>query len=438
MERKLSARAENERLEALIEGSSAEEVAYERLISGWLPRLLGVTARFLEQPQHRDAVCRDTLLLAWRNLPGRDRHLSASVWLLGILGSRLYSQLLALHGSPQAVRYRLASMPAGDTATVETPTGPRPVQLSGAWLATLVEQVPPIAPSRTLDVELQELIKAEIEQRHAPKTPSGERVYPPLYDPALRFRMLRSRTGYRLKESFKRRLGRPVEDKLFERWLNGKPGGGLLETHGLPRRSVEAYFNGRLDLDIDPNQLSQGLSFPDSFPNRTQRRKVSNIFIWPGDWDLVTADLSRSQRQRFVQDIWDHRLDLTTSNSYAELTEKLEQGRPLRSHHHGIVLDSEARILIYLSRYRLYMEDMSCFGFKADLGKDKLGIAIDRNGHLVKINKGLHRLAMAQTLGIRRATVRIRSIHQLWWEQHKGNAKGRGALERAIDVVTRT
>lgn len=38
-----------------------------------------------------------------------------------------------------------------------------------------------------------------------------------------------------------------------------------------------------------------------------------------------------------------------------------------------------------------HLEDMCCFGFKAGLGKDRLGVVIDRNGGLIKSNKGLHR-----------------------------------------------
>lgn len=430
------ASADGKSLDTLINAcQGGDKAAFEPLAHACLPHLLGVSARFLEQPDHREAVCRDTLLLAWRNLPERDSSTPSSLWLYDILGSRLYTQLLALHGSQQAMKHQVSALAAENEATVASPTGPRPALLSGARLAAQAQQEPPAAPSRQLMDELSDLIAAEIAQRHAPLTPTGEPVYPPLYDPALRQRMLRSRAAYQIKESFKRHLGRPFEDVWFKRWLANKAGSALLESQGLPRRSVEAYLGDRLDLEIDPCALTRGLDYPASFPNHAQRRKVSNLFIWTGDWDLTTPSLADTQRQRFICDIWTHRLDLTASDNYARLMKQLEQGNPLRLHHQGILLNSEARILTYLERYRLYMEDMSCFGFKPGLGKDSLGIVIDRQGGIIKSNKGLHRLAMAQVLGIQRVTVRVRAIHQLWWEQHKGNTQGKSALENVTAAL---
>ncbi|WP_162622990.1 hypothetical protein [Billgrantia lactosivorans] len=412
-----------------------DTAVFGRQLKPCLPRLLGVAARFLEQPRHREAVCRDTLLLAWRNLSMLDSDTAPSQWLYSIFASRLHNQLLALHGTQLAIRQHVSVMAAEDTATVDSPTGPRPALFSGSRLLAMSHQQPDMAPSQQLLHELNDLVRAEIEQRNAPLTPTGERVYPPLYDPALRYRMLRSRVAFRLKEGFKRRLGRPFEDLWFERWLDNKPGGAQLENQGLPRRSVEAYLGSRLNLEIDPSTLRRGLDYPASFPNRTQRRKVSNLFIWPSDWDLKTPELAETPRQRFIEDIWAHRLDPTASTAYQNLMHRIEQGKPLRLHHQGILLDTESRVIGYLERYLLYMEDMSCFGFKSGMGKDPLGIAIDRHGEVVKTNKGLHRLAMAQTLGIRRATMRVRAVHQLWWNRHKGSAQGKRALQNVIEAL---
>ncbi len=63
------ANAEGKPLDELMIGCLEDDITtFERLASACLPRLLGVSARFLEQPRHREAVCRDTLLLAWGNL----------------------------------------------------------------------------------------------------------------------------------------------------------------------------------------------------------------------------------------------------------------------------------------------------------------------------------------------------------------------------------
>ncbi|MGY6563440.1 MAG: RNA polymerase sigma factor [Halomonadaceae bacterium] len=418
-------------LAACQEGS---ESAFRRWVQANGPSLLGLTALFLERPEHREAVCRDTLLLAWRNLSGLGYVHKPPQWLYAILGSRLYSQLLALHGSQEAMQRQVAVLVESNT-TMGSPTGPRPALLSGEALAARVKHVTPEPVSPRLLEELEALIEAEIEQRQAPLTPTGERAYPPLFDPTLRWRMLRSRTAFRLKEGFKRSLGRPLEDKLFQRWLDDKRGSAWLEAQGLPRRSMEAYAGERLDLEIDPTALTRGLNFPESFPNPVQRRKISNFFLWPGPWDQVTHRLADTHRQRFIRDIWTHRLDLTASESHAQLMAELAEGKPLRSHHQGVLLNTQARVLTYLERYRLYMEDMFCFGFNPALGKDPLGIAIDSHGGMIKSNKGLHRLAMAQTLGLERVTVRVRAVHRSWWERHAGNAKGKEALNNVIAAL---
>lgn len=413
--------------------------AFQQLAHSSLPILLGLAGHYLDQhqPTHREAVCRDTLLLAWRNLPDNNvfGHKTPSLWLYRIFGSVLYNRLVAIHKGETGLISWLETQHPAPIAMVDSPTGPRPAGFRAAPLAELAEHTPAVPPSQQLQQDLERLIQAEIDQCSAPLTPTGERVYPPLYHAELHSRMQRSRAAFRFKEGFKRCLGRPLEDWLLQRWLDDKPGSAALERQGLPRRSVEAYLSDQLDIEIDPAILHRGLSYPKSFPDRKQRRKVSNLFLWPGDWDLPTPALSETHRNRFINDIWRHRLDLTGSDNYAELTAQLERGQPLRLHHQGILLNSPERILSYLDQYRLYMEDMSCFGFKNELGKDRLGIVIDRDGGLIKSNKGLHRIAMAQTLGIQRATVTVRAIHQLWWQQQKGSATGSEAMKRISEAL---
>ena len=422
--------------------------AFQRLAAGWLPVLLGLAGHYLDkhaqQPAHREAVCRDTLLLAWRNLPDDNVYGDEppSLWLYRIFGSVLYNRLLAIHGGESALLKWLearhaASPEVAPIAKMDSPTGPRPACFSAIQLAQLARHTTATPPSQQLQQALERLIQAEIDQRSAPLTPTGERVPPLLYDPELRGRMLRSRAAFRFKEGFKRCLGRPLEDWLFRRWLDNKPGSTALERQGLPRRSVETYLNDQLDIEIDPGTLKRGLNYPRSFPDRTQRRKVSNLFLWAGDWDIPTPRLTETQRHRFIADIWQHRLDLTTSANYTKLIKHLEQGHPLSLHHQGILADTPERILEYLNQYRLYMEDMNCFGFKDGLGKDRLGVVIDRHGGLIKSNKGLHRIAIAQTLGIQRVTVRVRAVHQLWWEQLTEGTTGKGAMSRAGDAIVK-
>ena len=147
-------------LDSLIQecASSRDLAAFQRLAHRWLPHLLGLAGHFLEkphpeprhldqhrpdQPTHGEAVCRDTLLLAWRNLPDDNRYTekTPSQWLYRIFGSVLYNRLLAIHGGESALLTWLESRQAAPIAMMDSPTGPRPACFSAIQLAQLARQI---------------------------------------------------------------------------------------------------------------------------------------------------------------------------------------------------------------------------------------------------------------------------------------------------------
>src|SRR3546814_10793057 len=73
---------------------------------------------------------------------------------------------------------------------------------------------------------------------------------------------------------------------------------------------------------------------------------------------------------------------------------------------------------------------MALNGFDPSRGKDPLGVAIKRKGRILKINRGLHRLAMAQRLGLLSIPVRVRCVHRLWWDRVTQGTTGEAALEK--------
>ncbi|GAB2796782.1 hypothetical protein GCM10027040_24130 [Halomonas shantousis] len=270
----------------------------------------------------------------------------------------------------------------------------------------------------------------------AVRTPSGEEVHAALYDPHLRWSMLRARWAYVVRESFTARLVRPVEDRLFERWLKQDPPGHQIEAMGLPYRSVSAYLGPALELHVDPQHLVQSLSMKASFPGKRERSRAASAFIWKGDWDLARYDFREGSRYVFIQDIWQHRLDLSRSDAYRQLLQRLEAGKPFRSHQKGILLNTPDKILAYLQIYIGYMESMAGQGFDKGLGKDPLGVVIGRHGDILKVNRGLHRLAMAQVLGLDDIVVRVRAVHELWWESVTQGEYGEPALKRMVQALS--
>nr|WP_299379369.1 hypothetical protein [uncultured Halomonas sp.] len=268
-----------------------------------------------------------------------------------------------------------------------------------------------------------------------PKLPSGEPVLPALYDPQLRWAMLRSRWAYRIRLAFEACVLRPLENRLFERWLKQERFARQVEATGLPYRSVEAYLDKNLELQVDPNALTTLISIPRSFPVKSERRSALNQFIWKGDWDRTRYDFSKGSRYRFIDDIWRHRDEPVQSAAYKRLVHRIEQGKPFRSHHKGILLNTPDKVLAYLNVYIGYMKDMQRHGFNNTLGKDRLGVAIDRHGRVVKLNRGLHRLAMAQVLELKAIPVQVRSVHARWWFQVTSGKRGEAALVKMVEAL---
>nr|WP_298372992.1 hypothetical protein [uncultured Halomonas sp.] len=268
-----------------------------------------------------------------------------------------------------------------------------------------------------------------------PKSPTGEQVHPALYDPELRWAMQRSRWASTTRAAFEARIVRPLEDRMLSRWLNQDRFAQRVEAIGLPYRSVEAYLDDKLTLCLAPNELSCAISISRSFPVASEKRLAMNQFIWKGDWDLTRFDFRKGSRYRFIDDIWQHREALVQSTSYRRFMQRIEQGKPFRSHHKGILLNSSGRVMTYLNVYLGYMQDMRAHGFNANQGKDRLGVAIDREGQVVKINRGLHRLAMAQVLGLAEIPVQVRAVHALWWQQATAGKQGQAALASMVEAL---
>ncbi len=263
-----------------------------------------------------------------------------------------------------------------------------------------------------------------------PLTPQGEEVNPQLYHPSLRRSMLRSRYTYLTREAIASVVVRPIETFLFRHWLKDGKLAPYIETFGLPRRSVFEHLGNKLDVQINPRELTQHVSMVHSFESKAMGKRARSQFIWKGDWDINTFDFKSIDRYQFIEDIWLNRNDVSSSNAYIHLLKQLQDGKPFRSHHKGVLLDSPEKIIVYLEQYLGYMKNMKENGFDASLGKERLGVAIGRHGQLLKINRGLHRLAMAQVLGVENIKVRVNAVHFFWWQAIVNHQRGSLALKK--------
>ncbi|RQD56891.1 MAG: hypothetical protein D5R98_09720 [Desulfonatronovibrio sp. MSAO_Bac4] len=227
--------------------------------------------------------------------------------------------------------------------------------------------------------------------------------------------MLRAGIQKKIRQVFQKIIGRPLENFMLKLWLKNTSAGKLLEKMGLPRRSIEEHYRSCLTNEVDPNSLTTLVTFK----NKYQRRRLGNRFIWDGDWDKSVKHFYGTERYRFLEDIWENREDLTKSRRFQELVERHRRGNPYRSYHKGVYLDDDQKVHRFLQIYLTFMKQLEHGGYNSLLATDPVGVALDRRGQLIKINKGLHRLAMAQVVGLKKIPVCIRSVHRMWWDKHR-------------------
>lgn len=266
---------------------------------------------------------------------------------------------------------------------------------------------------------------------HNSPLPQDENAFACLGSDRLRWSMRRVHLQEWFKSSFQQRVGIPFEEFWFQRWLKGKPGGAHLERAGLPRRSIEKRLGDRLVVYINPRDMIRDVNFK----GVGGKRPSSSAFLWDGEWDQSRGDLRHGSRYQFITDLDEHRDDLTLTQRFQEHAARLKAGSPWVSAHEGIVLDSEAKILAYLNIYLGFLDDMACHGFDTTRGKDTLGVVVTREGHLLKVNRGLHRLAMAQRLGLTTVPVTVRAVHRQWWEKVTAGTSGQAALNRLANAL---
>lgn len=262
--------------------------------------------------------------------------------------------------------------------------------------------------------------------------PGGDPSFSSLADARMFWPVQRTRLQLAVREGFQAVVGTPLEQMIFFLWKRGLYGSSISENLGLPRRVIEQKVGNGLTIYIKPRELIRSTHWND-LPKR--RRPSSSAFIWDGDWDLRRGDLRYGSRYRFISDLMHHRDDLTQSDAFYRFKADVDKGRPWSSRHLGVLLDSEDRIYEYLNIYLSFIDDMAINGFDQGKGKDDLGVVVSREGKLIKINRGLHRLAMAQYLGLPSIPVRIKAVHRQWWENVTQHTYGIEALEQVVKAL---
>lgn len=269
--------------------------------------------------------------------------------------------------------------------------------------------------------------------QNAVLAPSADPAFASIVAPEIRHRVRIAHAVHHLRNFNQAWIGRPVGHILLNIWLRNWPGARLVEKKGLPRHSVTDYLGAEaLILHVNPRELVQ---FAEYAPKGETRRPSSMAFIWDGDWDLRRSDLRVDYWIAHMRDLDENRHHLERTRKFKSLMADLEAGKPFRSHQEGVYLNSRQRILDYLAVYLGFLDNMAEHGYDTTRAKDNLGVVISREGRILKINRGLHRLAMAQWLGLPSIQVQVRHIHRFWWEQIVQNTRGQEALQRISEAL---
>jgi len=258
--------------------------------------------------------------------------------------------------------------------------------------------------------------------------PGADQAFRELAAPEIRQRVRLAHWVTKGRDAVQEYIGRPFGRVMLRRWLQDKSLSRQVEAFGLPRHIVdEVLGDDALTLHVDPRKLIRIAVYAS---RHLEKRPSSMAFIWDGTWDLRREDLRVGTRYQLISDIDENRDHLERTERYKELMECIERGEPWSSHQLGVLLDTPERIVDYLRVYVDFLDDMAANGFDPDRGKDPIGVAISRNGTILKVNRGLHRLAMAQRLGLPSIPVRVRHVHRLWWNEVTAGTSGETALKK--------
>lgn len=257
--------------------------------------------------------------------------------------------------------------------------------------------------------------------------PKADPDFAAIASPSIRWRVRLAHAVHRLQQGAQNMLGKPISKLLLSLWMRNWPGAAWVERRGLPRHHLASLLGEQaLILHLDPRRVIQFAMHPPG----TRRKPPSWAFLHDGDWDLCRVDLRADYALDFVRDLVTHRHALHKTARYREYMQAIQAGRPYRSHQEGFVLDTREQVLGWLNIYLGFLDRMAEHGYDEHRAKDYPGIAITREGKIVKVRRGAHRLAMAQWLGLPQLPMQIHYVHRLWWEKVTDGHRGEAALAR--------
>lgn len=174
----------------------------------------------------------------------------------------------------------------------------------------------------------------------------------------------------------------------------------------------------RLLLDLDPTPIDRYVSV------RTPVEKLRfhlNGLLLPGpvrrgNWDGRALPMEHHPTFRLIQRLYESDYDLHAG--LVALEEYFRQ-RGLSAAAARDKTERKGAKIVW--RYAGLARRMAEEGYRPGLARDEVGVAIARDGTLLKAPGGQHRFAVARLLGLRCITAEVRYVHRSWQRRCGGS-----------------
>lgn len=142
--------------------------------------------------------------------------------------------------------------------------------------------------------------------------------------------------------------------------------------------------------------------------------------VFGGNWDLATDEVQRLRQSRWIADLARHETDYRASHWYRRARAAIERDGIYR-HKTLVARDPQTLERLFETDFLPLLDSMRRQGYQPRGADWPLGV-IDRQGRLLKSEKGRHRFAAALVTGVSRFPLQIAAVHRLWAGRDRGTA----------------
>lgn len=194
------------------------------------------------------------------------------------------------------------------------------------------------------------------------------------------------------------------------------------DTHGLPLAFLDAcgftYPKVRVDVATMNTQVRDWCSIASE--GETQVVNTIDSFVLGGDWRHILVHQEQPKVEDEARQLHEVQLRYQQAPEYQALLTDIQAGRKVRRQ--GQDMTTPAQLDSYFQRFCDLFQSIQHYGL---LGAERidaqnlrtnldrpLGVAMDADGALHRLQGGNHRWAIARVLGITDAEVELRLVHQ--------------------------